>query len=122
MLISREIVCGITYLQIVDVACKGLSFEDSASELGLYPSTLRKALKRHAMCHWFSGKRKKRTKSPLISPDTLATFAGMTKLDTAAALGVHRTTITATAKKYGLMEIFPDKGKAKQLSIKGYAI
>lgn len=118
---SCEILCGITYLQIIDVACRGLSFKDSAAALGVSVPYLRRALKRRGMMHWFSGRRRKGTKPPLVSRDKLATFAGMTKLDAAEALGVHRTTVTATAKKYGMMHLFPNKGKAKQLSLRGYA-
>lgn len=98
---SAIILCGITYLQIIDVACEGLTFEQSAEKLGVSAPYLREVLRKRSLLHWFprkggmpKGKRFPRGYKGISKGELFTAIAEHGSVTAAAvSLGIDRSTV-----------------------------
>jgi hypothetical protein len=118
------IICGLSYNDIITVACERLTFRDSAARLGVSQGALLRALRKRGMVHWFAhngAERRKPGFKSRLTTGRIKSVAGLTKRDAAAELGCTPEQLGKRVRALGLGHLFPNRGKAAWLSRRGYA-
>lgn len=103
---TREILCGLSYRQVVSVAGDGVTMKDAARLLGVAEDHFRRKMHRLGLVHWFPRTQHGRTRR--------VTAKGMQRLvddgyalQTAAKLtGLSYSRFQHLAKEYGLQDSF----------------
>lgn len=103
---SREILCGVTYLQIID--CAGMSQKAAAKKLGVNYCYFNQKVKQLGMAHYFISPRHR-----CISKEDIIKTAGMCQIDAAEVLGVTNGYLSVLVHEYGIRHLFPGKSKRK---------
>jgi len=116
----REILCGLTYDQIIQVAMTTPNKRAAAKKLGVSDKYFLVVIKRLGMGHWFRTEKSSNGPPPLISKDDLLSVHGMILDDAAELLGVCRNTVKKAIKREGLRHLFPNLGAASWISRRGY--
>lgn len=116
--ISREILCGIDYQQIV--ACAGMSQKAAAKRLGINHAYFNRTLHRIGASHWFE--KPKQVFSQCVTPEDIAKVAaeGYTQKDAAFVLEVSERYFKSLVARWQLNNLFPNSGKAALISRRGY--
>lgn len=116
---SREILCGVSYLQIV--ACAGMNQRAAAERLGVNEGYFRKTVKRLGLRHWFTDIR---PRPRCISREDIVQVAseGYTRRDAAYLLGISPRYLADLVQEWQLADSFRvTKGKASWVTRRGYA-
>lgn len=116
---SREILCGVTYLQIID--CAGMSQNAATKKLGVNVAYFNRTLHRLGMSHWFPMPPQQFTQCVTAEDIKQAAAEGYTQKDAAHVLDVSERYFKELVARWGLNGLFPNSGKAAYISRRGYA-
>jgi hypothetical protein len=118
--ISREILCGLTYLDIV--SCAGMNQRQAAKRLGVGYAYFNQVVKRQGMSHWFAHTR---PRARCVCPEDIVKVAseGYTQTDAAFLLGINFGYLRRLVKLWGLRDHFPaNGGEASLIGKRGYCV
>ena len=119
---SAEILCGVTYLQIVDAAIASPNMRAAAERLGVSYDHLRRIVKRRGMGHWF---RIEKPRPRCVSREDVAGLArqGFIRADVADMLGISEGYLKDLVREWNLYDEFTvRKGRASWVARRGYCV
>lgn len=117
-IISREIMCGLTYSDIT--SCAGMSQKAAAKKLGVNYNYFNQVIKRIGAGHWFVKPKQQFTQCITEQDIVKAAGEGYTQKDAAFVLDVSERYFKSLVARWGLNSLFPNSGKAAWISRDGY--
>jgi hypothetical protein len=118
MQISREILLGITYSQIVN-QCAGMSYAQAAKTCGVGAKNFTTAIRRNGMAHWFQAGRRNRRRCVTEEQVREVVHSGLIRADAAEALGISVGYLRNLMRLYNI-QMLHTSGKGSWLSRRGY--
>jgi transposase len=119
---SVEILCGLTYMQIVDIAIECPNKRAAAKRLGVSERQFYAVIKRRGMGHWF---RCEKPRPRCISREDIVELAGQgfIRADVADLLGISEGYLKDLVHEWNLQDAFTvRRGKAAWVARRGYCV
>ena len=118
---SVELLCGLTYMDVINAACEHRYYEDTARRLGVNQSWLWHVMRRIGGAHWFERKPHKNRPSRISREDIVECAGqGLIIRDAASVLEISYPQMKLRIRQEKLQHLFPNKGKSAAIARIGY--